>query len=73
VTDKMSKTEQWLTGELVKLSQQISTYVVRALGADIEKAGPPNAEEEFRMGSRLVELGTVMVARAAERPATQMK
>jgi hypothetical protein len=69
----MSKTEQWLTGELVKLSQQISTYVVRALGADIEKAGPLNAEEEFRMGSRLVELGTVMVARAAERPATQMK
>lgn len=56
-----------LTGELFELSQNAAGFAVRTIGADIEKSGPPNTEEEFRLGSRLVELGTVMQARAAKR------
>jgi hypothetical protein len=54
-------------GELLKLSQTVTDFAARTLGVDIEHAGLPNAEEEFQMGSRLVELGTVMQARATER------
>lgn len=67
MTEELSFTERWLMGELLKLSQETVGFASRTLGADIDQAGPPNIEEEFQLGSRLVELGTVMVARGTER------
>lgn len=67
MSEELNQSERWLVGELFRLGQQVSSYAVRMMGADIEQAGEPDTEEEFQMGSRLVELGTVMRARAAER------
>jgi hypothetical protein len=67
VSDELNQTERLLMTELFKLGQQISSFVLRAMGADAEQTEPITTKEEYELGSRLVELGRVMVARAAER------
>lgn len=67
MAEELSFTEGWIMGELLKLSQKVVDFAARTLGADIEQAGPSSIEDEFRLGSRLVELGTVIQARATER------
>lgn len=63
----LNQTERWLMSELFKLSRDVSSFAVRALGADIERPGPPNTKEEFQLGSRLVELGKMVCRKAEDR------
>jgi hypothetical protein len=67
MSDELSHTERLLMGELFKLSQEISSFVLRAMGADAEQMGPITAKEEFELGVRLAELGAVLRVRARER------
>lgn len=65
--EELNQTERLLMGELFKLGQEISGFVLRAMGADAEQSEPITSQEEFDLGVRLAELGAVLRARATER------
>lgn len=65
--NRLNPTERLLLVELFRLGQEISSFVLRAMGAEAEQMAPISAADEFQLGSRLVELGTILQARAAER------
>jgi hypothetical protein len=47
---ELSQTERLLMGELFKLGQEISSFVLRAMGADGDQSEPITREEEFSLG-----------------------
>lgn len=64
------KTELVLISDLATLTKQITAYVVRALDADAQREEPTSPAEEQRLGSRLVDLGTELQARAGHSSAS---
>jgi hypothetical protein len=63
-----NQSERWLAAELFKLGQQVSSYVVRMLGADVEKAEPPTADEKWQLGQRMIEMGQKLQTTTIEHP-----
>jgi hypothetical protein len=69
-------TESWreelaLTGELATVQKQISAYIIRALNADADREEPTTPAHEHALGTRLVDLGSKLQARASRAANTQ--
>lgn len=58
-----------LIGDLATVNNQIKAYVLRALNADAGRDEPTAPAHEHALGSRLVDLGTELQARATQRSA----
>lgn len=61
------KIGQVLISDLSTLTKQITAYVVRSLDADAACEELPGPSDEQRLGSRMVELGSQLQARASTR------
>jgi hypothetical protein len=58
-----------LIGNLATANHQISAYVARALDADADRTEPTAPTHEYALGTRLIDLGTELQARATQRSA----
>jgi hypothetical protein len=56
-----------LIGNLATVNRQISAYVTRALDADADRTEPTAPANEYTLGTRLIDLGTELQARAIQR------
>lgn len=59
--------ELTLIGHLATVNRQISAYVARALDADADRTEPTAPANEYALGTRLIDLGTELQARATQR------
>ena len=62
--DVLTYTERWLMSELAQLSCDLANFTERSL---VTPGESPTRDEEFKLGTRLAQLGTVMQARAMDR------
>lgn len=59
MSEDLSPAERLLLAELFRLSQELSSFVLRTGGAEAD-ASPPTADEEWWLGVRLSEFGAVL-------------
>lgn len=58
--EALAHAQRALISELCTLGQEISSFLLRVVGADAEQAQPITAEEEWQLGRRLVESGRAL-------------
>lgn len=65
--DELNSTERLLMGELFQLTQDVASFALRVMGADAQEPEPVTGDDEYRLGSRLVDFGAVLQTRATQR------